>query len=64
MKQDKGLTIYLVFGGWGGIGIKWDMGIRICLGWIALGIIGKDIERVVGNIVTLLDKQIYGKDTK
>lgn len=49
LKNTNGLSFYIAIGSWGKPRISWDRGLRICLGFIAISIIGFDIENLIEN---------------
>lgn len=52
----NGLSIYICIGKWGGLGVMWDNGLRIGLGFIGIGILTLDIERGAEELNKLLAK--------
>ena len=48
------MTIALSFGRWGGIYVAFGYTWRVCLGWVALTVIPRDLD---GLLVQLLDRE-------
>jgi hypothetical protein len=46
-KKNKGLTIMLVFGSYGGFYINFKDCIRICFGWVAFTVYYFDMENIL-----------------
>ncbi len=52
-----GISVYFVIGRWGGIGGGIDGGIlRMCLGWLGIGLCGFDLERFLGALSRQIQK--------
>jgi hypothetical protein len=45
----KGFSLYVCFGKWGGFVFERQPGLlrRLCLGWVAVGWMGLDVERLI-----------------
>ena len=50
---NPGLTLYVCIGKWGGVGIKWDMGLRVTLGWLSIALLYIDIERMTSDALAV-----------
>jgi len=50
-KKNKGCTLALSFGRYGGFYIHWSYTKRICLGWMAITFIPEDIDYTLMNIL-------------
>lgn len=44
------MSLILSIGKWGGIYVHWKFTKRICLGWIAITFLPKDIDEVLNQI--------------
>lgn len=52
----RGLSVYVSVGKWAGIGGGVDGGmLRICLGWVGVGIAAFDLERFLGMLASKLE---------
>ena len=50
-----GLSLYCTMGPtYGGFGINWGKGIRICIGWVSFGLIAMDIEVTLAKLYDLV----------
>lgn len=53
--KPPGFTAYLVVGAYAGWAIKRsEFGVRIILGWVAIGLMTLDMEQMIGKAASLL----------
>lgn len=53
-KKYKGLSLTLVIGKYAGFGVVRDVGVRLVLGYISIGIIFRDIESMSEDLLKLM----------
>lgn len=51
------MTFYICFGKYAGFSLKFDLGIRLTLGWIGISIIFLDIEVALGKLTDIIDEK-------
>ena len=59
-----GISFTLVIGKWAGIGICKDAGFRLILGWVSIGVMFCDIERLMGEILKWLPEAAREDEAK